>query len=203
MKIIDIEYIVNKGPFVDNKVIEVIQNDITNAINEICWPPGQKGFYLRNGSTGRGRGEGNGVKPIKDAFVEYLSANGWEKEYRYTKQEIIKSGPIDALKITEYGKFAVEWETGNISSSHRALNKICLGVLKGVLIGGALILPSKSMYKYLTDRIGNYPEIEPYMPLWKLLPFIEGSIFIIIVEHDGVLENIPRIPKGTDGRALL
>jgi hypothetical protein len=98
--------------------------------------------------------------------------------------------------------FCVEWETGNISSSHRAVNKMALGILKKVLIGGVLILPTRAMYKYLTDRVGNFPELEPYFPLWQALKVEEGLLAIIAIEHDAVSQSVPRIPKGTNGRAL-
>lgn len=113
------------------------------------------------------------------------------------------TGPLDAVKETPFGLFAIEWETGNISSSHRALNKICLGVLTGELAGGALVLPSTNLYPYQTDRIGNYREITPYLPLWESIPYIVGLIFVIVVEQDGLSKDSPRIKKGTDGRALL
>lgn len=99
--------------------------------------------------------------------------------------------------------FALEWETGNISSTHRALNKMTLGLLKGLLIGGVLIVPTRAMYKYLTDRVGNYPEIEPYFPLGRALRIDEGLLAVFAIEHDAVSKSAPRIPKGTDGRALL
>jgi hypothetical protein len=41
----------------------------------------------------------------------------------------ISPGPIDAVLTEKQGDFAFEWETGNISSSHRALNKIALGLI--------------------------------------------------------------------------
>jgi hypothetical protein len=99
--------------------------------------------------------------------------------------------------------FAFEWETGNISSSHRALNKIAMGLLEKRLVGGALVLPSRELYKYLTDRIGNFAEIEPYFPLWRSLPVEEGVLIVVEIEHDGVSESIRKIKKGTDGRALV
>jgi hypothetical protein len=115
----------------------------------------------------------------------------------------IKPGPIDAVKKLIDGRFfAVEWETGNISSSHRALNKMAVGLLDGMLAGGVLILPSRNMYQYLTDRIGNYSEIEPYFPVWRNLTVREGVLAVIEIEHDGVSMDIPPIRKGTDGRAL-
>jgi hypothetical protein len=54
----------------------------------------------------------------------------------------------------------------------------------------------------LTDRIGSYEELEPYFPMWQAIPFKEGVIGIIAVEHDKTDINVPPITKGTDGRAL-
>ncbi len=90
-------------------------------------------------------------------------------------------------------------------NSHRAINKMALGMLKGVLIGGILILPTRAMYRYLTDRIGNFPEIQPYFPLWRSLDksINEGLLAVIAIEQDAISEDVPRIHKGTDGRALL
>jgi hypothetical protein len=110
-------------------------------------------------------------------------------------------GQLDAGTHLENGKiFCVEWETGNISSSHRSLNKICLGIMNGVLEGGALILPTKEMYYYLTDRVGNFEELLPYFPFWETQN-IDGTLIIIAVQHDGVAKNIPLLPKGKDGMA--
>jgi Restriction endonuclease BamHI len=38
----------------------------------------------------------------------------------------------------------VEHETGNISSSHRSMNKMMHGIRREILVGGALVLPTKS-----------------------------------------------------------
>lgn len=110
-------------------------------------------------------------------------------------------GQLDAGTHLGNGKiFCVEWETGNISSSHRSLNKICLGIKNGVLEGGALILPTREMYYYLTDRVGNFEELLPYLPFWESQN-IDGTLIIIAVQHDGVAKNIPLLPKGKDGMA--
>ena len=103
--------------------------------------------------------------------------------------------------------FGVEWETGNISSSRRALNRLTLGIKEGQLEGGALVLPSRSMYEYLTDRVGNFQEIENYLPLWSDQAYAfkarnqNAVIKIFEIEHDGLSNQVPRIKKGTDGRA--
>lgn len=110
---------------------------------------------------------------------------------------------MDATLKVKDRLFCIEWETGNISSSHRAVNKMALGIIKDILIGGALILPTRKMYNYLTDRVGNFPELSPYFPLWKSLPVKEGLLAIIAIEHDSVSKTVERIPKGTDGRATV
>lgn len=97
--------------------------------------------------------------------------------------------------------FVTEWETGNISSSHRSVNKMALAMLKKRLSGGVLVLPTRPLYRFLTDRIGNYEEIEPYFDLWRALPIESGFLLVIGVEHDKTSETVDRIPKGTDGRA--
>jgi hypothetical protein len=80
---------------------------------------------------------------------------------------------------------------------------MALGLLQGHLAGGALILPTRDLYRYLTDRVGNYRELEPYFPLWAKLPVRNGYLGVIAVEHDAVSLDVPRITKGTDGRALI
>ena len=77
-----------------------------------------------------------------------------------------------------------------------------LGLLKGKLACGTLIVPSRKLYKFLTDRIGNFDELEPYLDLWRSVPCQEGVLEIVEVEHDAESFDVPRIPKGTDGRAL-
>ena len=65
------------------------------------------------------------------------------------------------------------------------------------------MLPTRALYRYLTDRVGNYPEIAPYFPLWAALPVWNGYMGVVAVEHDAVSPDVPRITKGTDGLALL
>ena len=65
-----------------------------------------------------------------------------------------------------------------------------------------LIVPSRALYSYLTDRVGNIQELEPYLKLWKSIPCKNGILEIVVIEHDATSQEVPRIPKGTDGRAL-
>lgn len=98
----------------------------------------------------------------------------------------MKAGAIDATLETKYGKIAVEWETGNISSSHRALNKMALGIIQKNIICGFLIVPIRKLAKFLTDRIGNYEEIKPYFPLYENIIVKEGIMGIFVIGHDKI-----------------
>jgi hypothetical protein len=176
--------------------------EICKAIRTIEWPIGSGSFTLYD-ESGKKRGMGNGVKPIKMACMARLKDDfGWCLESGIQVGTEKLKGRVDATCPMGDGVLAIEWETGNISSSHRALNKMCLGMLKGSLIGGVLILPTRNMYRYLTDRVGNIAEVEPYFPLWGALPIAKGILTVVVIEHDAVSRDVPRIPKGTDGRAM-
>jgi hypothetical protein len=202
MKVVRTEYLLDLGGFSQSPEWEKIRSQVMEAIRLVQWPPNSGSFTLHD-EAGKGRGEGNGVKPIKTACMMHLKAQGWELEPALDVATVTRPGPIDAARRVGDRFFCVEWETGNISSSHRALNKIALGVIKKVLIGGVLIVPTREMYHYLTDRVGNFRELEPYFPLWRALKAEEGLLAVIAIEHDGVSKSVPRIPKGTDGRALM
>jgi hypothetical protein len=201
MKIIKFERIIDAGPFSLSPQWNRIEAHIRQAIQSIEWPPGSGSFTLYD-EPGKKRGQGSGVVPIKKACMDTLRSLGWQLETRVDIAALRKPGPMDATIAVENRLFCAEWETGNVSSSHRAINKMALGILKKILIGGALIVPTRKMYRYLTDRIGNFQEIEPYFPLWKALHVDEGLLVIIAIEHDDVSRTVPRIRKGTDGRAL-
>ena len=188
--------LISKGSFEESEEWAVIRNEIRSAIDLIVWPPGTSSFTINPTR------HGNGVKPIKNACMTALKENfGWQLEthIRYATRS---PGRVDATKTLDNHLFALEWETGNISSSHRAVNKMVLGLLRGVFLGSALVLPSRNLYPYLTDRIGNYEELEPYFDVWRAVEIQEGFLAIFIVEHDAVDSSVPRITKGTDGRAL-
>ncbi|WP_205622123.1 PDDEXK family nuclease [Paenibacillus massiliensis] len=191
--------LIDKGDFSQSDDFKIIMQHIEQATYSIQNPPGSGKFYLH------AKEKGNGVVPIKDSFIATLNSFGWEDE-RIVTDPVIKKRKFDTSFRLSNGKyFGVEWETGNISSSHRALNRIVLGILDGVIDGGILVLPSRAMYRYLTDRIGNFQELEPYFRVWEALEssINNGLIRVIEIEHDGVSLEIPPIRKGTDGRALL
>jgi len=135
--------------------------------------------------------------------MECLKRNAWLVPHKLNIATVKKLGPMDAAYRVGDQYFGLEWETGNISSSHRSLNKMVLGMIKGTLVGGALIVPTRAMYRYLTDRVGNYEELEPYFDLWRMVELKNALLVVIAIEPDGVGADVPRIPKGTNGRALI
>jgi len=194
MKIIHQNLLIDKGIFATSSTFSEILVEVKESIKEVTLNSDNK--FIINPVR-----RGNGVVPIKNDFISKLEADGWKSEVRMSLAAGMNPGPIDIIKNTEFGIFAVEWETGNISSSHRALNKIAVGIIQKQIIGGILILPIKDFAKYLTDRIGNYEELAPYFPMYQNLSIEEGIIGIIGIEHDGEDSTVPLIQKGRDGNA--
>jgi hypothetical protein len=110
-------------------------------------------------------------------------------------------GDFDAVIVGPNGPIITEWETGNISSSHRSMNKITMLVSDGIVAAGVLVVPSRKLYEFLTDRIGNYRELEPYLKLWKSVPCKSGVVEIVVIEQDAESNRVPPIPKSTAGRS--
>ena len=170
-----------------------IQEQLREAIEAIVWPPGNTSFTIKPSK------HENGVVPIKKAFIDTLKLRDWKTE----RVAVPKVGKVDAILETSIGIFAVEWETGNISSSHRSLNRLSLGLYQQTLIGGIVVIPSRKLYRNVTDRTGNLQEIFPYFTLYQLLPLQRGMLVVIEIEHDREDPTVPLIKKGTDGWALI
>lgn len=199
LKLVKTEILVDKGEFSSTEDWARIRNDIQQAIRSMEWPPGSGKFVLYDEE------HGSGVTPIKEMFAGLVSEQNvrWKRETQMLIPARIRPGDIDLSTTVGTKTFGVEWETGNISSSHRAMNKLALGLLTGFLIGGILITPSRNMYPYLTDRIGNFEELSPYFPIWKSIPITEGLLAVLAVEQDEVSKTVQRFHKGTNGRALV
>jgi len=195
MKIVNETFLIREGKFAESQEFAQIMTEISDAVSKVTWH--SKEEFIINPTK-----KGNGVVPIKLDFIKTLLEYKWVGEYRMALANGMKPGPLDAVKETSFGKFAVEWETGNISSSHRALNKIAVGIIQGQIIGGILILPVRELSTYLTDRIGNYEEIAPYFVLYQNLQISEGVIGAISIVHDNLSSDSPLIPKGNDGNAI-
>lgn len=205
MRIAEEFVLVDEGGFGSSRDCQRALREIRTAIAQVVWPPGNDRFLIYP-ESGKKKGQGSGVRPIRDAFIMELERMGWENEARFpvsTPSSMADFGNMDASKVFDGMPFLVEWETGNISSSHRAMNKLCVGLVEQAICGGVLIVPTKDFAKYLTDRIGNLWELQPYFPLWRSIRLASGCLRVIAVEHDAISKAVARIPKGTDGRALL
>jgi hypothetical protein len=174
-------------------VLDTHAQEVREAIDHVEWPAGSGGFVLNPTP------EGSGVVPIKQAFQLNLKERGWTLEAAVFPRG--GPGKVDAAKQTGQHITVVEWETGNISSSHRALNKMTLALMSGFAHQGLLVMPTRAMARYLTDRIGNLEELAPYFPVFKRTD-VPGRLTILVVQHDRIDAVVPRIAKGTDGRAL-
>ena len=202
MKIVEIHDALSVGSFPQSQEWQTVCGHVQEAVGATDWPHGSGQFTIYP-ESGKKRGEGNGVVPIKKPCLERLKQLEWITEkLPPIRGDVMRPGDLDALYESSAGFVGFEWETGNISSSHRAINKLLLTMQVGGIIGGFLVVPSDELKVFLTDRIGNIGELRPYLPLWSSIPIEEGVLRIIVVEHDATSFDVPRIPKGTDGRAL-
>ena len=142
----------------------------------------------------------NGVVPLKEGIyrrLEYYYNWYREKPLAYF-ENAQKGGPIDVYKefLDKTNSFNVglEFETGNISSAHRSMNKLCVGIKHGDLQMAFLIMPIMHLAYYLTDRISNFEELAPYFVLLDEYP-------IVIFGFDADLydSTVPLLAKGKDG----
>ncbi len=197
MKLVHEEVLLGSSLTGLSKEIADCLDDVRSAIGNVVWPEKSRKFTICPVV------DGNGVLPIKVGFMQKLKRLGWKLEDRPVLAKGLGPGKVDALKPLSDGRqFAAEWETGNISSSHRALNKMCMGILEGHLAGGVLILPDRDLYRYLTQRIGNYKELAPYFPVYRQLKAIKGSLAVFAVSYDQTSNKIALIPKGMDGHSF-
>jgi hypothetical protein len=178
----------------------------------------------------------NGVVPLRQLFRVNLEKSGWKAEEPLSLKgyfERIRSddtlaqiftfpeqpaavvqdplhegvGDFDFWLRSDTGfRTVVEWETGNISSSHRSLNKMCLALTGNLVDAAVLVVPSAMLYVHLTDRIGNVRELQPYFYFWNMYAQLvkKGLLAIVVVEQDGLIKSTDLrdfIPAGSDGNA--
>jgi hypothetical protein len=139
MKITRVETLISIGDFALSKRWKTVRSKLHRAIKAVDWPPGSKKFTIYP-QCGKKRGEGNGVKPIKNECIRQLMAQGWSTETQFEDESLGALGGLDATLETRDGLIAMEWETGNVSSSHRALNKMALCLLRNQLVAATLVV---------------------------------------------------------------
>lgn len=184
------QYLLNNNPLAKQaytEVFESIKSIVTDQHSE---------FYINNTEK-----NGNGVVPIKEkCYIKLENDFLWfrEKPLAYLKKEMKKGGPIDVYK--EFFKddqqlnVGLEFETGNISSAHRSMNKLAVGLKRKEIQLAILMMPIKQLSFYLTDRVSNYEELEPYFCIVEDNPYI-----IIGFDAEHYCDNVPFLPKGKDG----
>lgn len=206
---------------------KAIHESYTRSIQSLDFPEGSGTLTLRRKARREGQWDRNGVNYLKSRFLQHMAqTEGWRPEgdvdlgrdrhqpaiTLYPSGEAYREpitsdfGGFDFVTTTADGlKVAIEWETGNISSSHRSLNKLSIALSTGIIAAGVLILPSRALYEHLTDRIGNIGELSPYLSMWESLRATvkQGVLAITVVEQDFLtdLESHPYFPRGNDGRA--
>jgi hypothetical protein len=201
VKIVDVVTLKSCGPYAPSGHWKRTRNQIHKAVRSCEWPVGSGSFTI-NPEPGKRRGMGNGVIPIRNEFVRILKANGWSIEGEAKNALDQRLGDFDAVLPGPEKPIVVEWETGNISSSHRSMNKLTMLLSTGVISAGVMVVPSRKLYVFLTDRIGNIKELEPYFGLWRSVPCESGVLEIVVIEQDAESASVPKIPKITAGRAL-
>ncbi len=195
MKVVEVKRLIGKGMFAPSKEWHDIRQSAIDGISAVEWPRGSGRFTINPVR------KGNGVVPIKEQAAEKLREHGWEPQYLWPIADRSRPGRMDGAYFSSHGLVAFEWETGNIASSHRSINKMCLGLIIGAIVGGIMAVSSNALYPYLTERVGNIGELERYFPLWSATPCDQGILEIIVVEYDAVNDAVPLIPKGRSGRA--
>jgi restriction endonuclease BamHI len=212
MQIIEELDIVRAGAFPRTATWRRAKREVADAIELADWPHGSGRFSLnpepRLNAKGRLDKHPNGVVPIRRPMLAHLSACGWKTEalpelpVGSEGKDVLTTGDLDALLLDRNRYVGFEWETGNVSSTHRAVNKLLDGITRGTLSGGILVLPIKEMQRFLTDRVGNFEEVAPYFEYWSRYPAQDGALRVYGVTYDELDPSVEHIPKGKDGRAL-
>lgn len=158
----------------------------------------------------------NSVTPIKAGFVNMLTDDyHWEAEHHLqvlrdsvskfdndggNRRKRGQGGGIDVYKEFDFQGYkfrvGIEFETGNVASVHRSLNKLSMGLQSRELDMIFLILPVFNLAQYLTDRVANYEEIEAYFPLLS-----EKTFVALGFDAENYSPDYPVFEKGKDGNA--
>lgn len=220
--------IFDKGGVVNGADWATVHESYVRSIQAIDNPEGSGTLTLRRkAKLPNGQWRRNGVNYLRARFLHHMvSDEKWLPEgavempqdrvqpelSRYPSREPYREpvtsdfGGFDFMTRTASGlRIAIEWETGNISSSHRSVNKLVISLASGVIQAGVLIVPSRQLYEHLTDRVGNIGELSGYLELWESAKagVQRGLLAITVVEHDALTnsETFPWLDVGNDGRA--
>ena len=102
MKFLKMEVLIDKGHFSKSQIWKTLQKHIHESIQAVVWPPGSDKFTIYP-QSGKKRGEGNGVKPIKNSFMAKLTEYGWQLEVKMDIATVKQPGKVDAVYLIESG----------------------------------------------------------------------------------------------------
>lgn len=218
----------DKGNVISSDDWKTIHTGYVRAIASIDHPVGSGTLTIRKkAQLANGQWRRNGVGYLRRRFLRFMcDTEGWRPECHvdlardrqqppillypslqpYTEPITSDFGGFDFMITAPGGScIAIEWETGNISSSHRSMNKLAIAMTNGLIQVGVLIVPSRKLYEHLTDRIGNIGELSGYLSMWEGLKSVvaRGLLAITVVEHDALStdRSLPYLKVGKDGRA--
>lgn len=218
----------DRGDVASSSDWQTLHEAYVRAIKRVEHPAGTQRLMLRRKARlPSGQWNRNGVTPLKRQFLYSMVVDEhWRPEGAFDISGLRKGPDIHLYPelaaheepiTSDFGAFdfittapsgthvAIEWETGNISSSHRSLNKLAIALSAGKIQAGVLILPSRELYEHLTDRIGNIGELSPYLGMWSgLSSTVErGLLAVTVVEHDELTDDEahPYLKSGKDGRS--
>ena len=218
----------DKGDVVSEQDWAAVHESYVRGIEAIHHPAGSGKFVLRRAvHLRKGEWKRNGVGYMRSSFLrKMVDVEKWQSEanvdlprdriqptlklypsgVEHREPVTSKFGGFDFQILTKNGlRVAIEWETGNISSSHRSINKLVIALASGAIQAGVVIVPSRDCYAQLTERIGNIGELSGYLELWEAAKgrIDRGLLAISVVEHDEVTDDpsVRYLPVGKDGRA--
>jgi hypothetical protein len=114
-------------------------------------------------------------------FVSFLKTKGWAMDRRSRNAFDRALGYFDAVLPGPEKPVVVEWEAGDVSSSHYSMNKLTMFVSSGIISAGVLVVSSRRFYVRSGDRAGNFRELDAYLGLWKSVPCGAGVLELIVV----------------------
>lgn len=96
MKIVDVITLQSCGSYAGSGHWRRTRKQIHQAVKRCEWPVGSGSFTIYP-QSGKKRGEGNGVRPIRDAFVGELKRRGWVIEGKAKNALAQELGDFDAV----------------------------------------------------------------------------------------------------------
>ena len=108
MKIVREETLLSRGQYAGSAEWKTTRKSLYKAIREVDWPRGSGTFTIYP-ESGKARGKGNGVTPIKLGLMEKLQRQGWKLEEPLDIAVLRRPGKLDAVLDTDYGPVALEW----------------------------------------------------------------------------------------------